>query len=419
MAAPGCAIPVYRDAAWKGVPFLCETSSDEFGRRGDQYEYPLSEETGYKDLGRKIRRFKLEGYLIGSDQVDKSVRMARAAESPEPGTLVHPMFGNQRVACVTLRISADYRKDIKRTRLDFDFVEANASMAPYAISAATEAMFATGSRAVEAGIAQSTWAPTLGAVDAATAIELNLAGHVSPASDEESFDVLSVLTRSLTPEPVLIGGVPTPVALGVTPLATSSATFEQTKTRAGYIQFENVVNPIAEGTATIRRLHTDAMKRLRAFNAFVVEQSDNTPSVESLIVAARLSLIRDYALTAAQTTYQTVSEALLDLDFVMSVYDDEEKVASRTCYDAVVTAVRTARASAARTIITKNIRLPGIVLQDHHGLWPSVVVAHKHFADGRRYQQVEDYNPHMSPFHIGRTIVAPAATGSAGHVAGG
>lgn len=411
MAAPDCAIPVYRDASWKGVSFLCETSADEFGRRGDQYEYPLSEETGYKDLGRKIRRFKLEGYLIGSDQVDQSVQMARAAESPQPGILIHPMFGNQMVACVTLRVSADYRKDIKRTRLDFDFVEANSSMAPYALGAAIAQVFASGSVAVDTARQTAPWAPTVAAVEAASRVELDLATHVMPASDEDSFDMVAVLQRSATPVP-FIAQIPTaPVQLqrlSTTPLA-ASATFAQTKSRAGYLRFDEVVNPIDQGTATVRRLHKDAMQRLRAFNAFVVEQADGSPSIESLIVAARLSLIRDYALTAAQTTYATVSEAFLDLDFVMAIYDDEERMAARTCYDALATAVRQARADAARHIISRNIRLPGVVSFPVDGQWPSPVVAHKLYADGRRYAQIEAYNTQMSPFHMGRTVIAPAS----------
>src|SRR5262245_52975871 len=97
-----CKVPTYQRATWKGVPFEVESSADEFGRRGDLYEYPLSEDTAFKDLGRKARRFRVEGYLIGAEQVSLTQRMQRAAESPEPGTLVHPMYGSQRVSCATL-----------------------------------------------------------------------------------------------------------------------------------------------------------------------------------------------------------------------------------------------------------------------------------------------------------------------------
>src|SRR5215475_9877075 len=70
----------YLHASYNGVEFFVETSSDEFGRRGDLYEYPLSDDTGYKDLGRKARRFKVEGYLIGADQVEKTRRIVDTVE---------------------------------------------------------------------------------------------------------------------------------------------------------------------------------------------------------------------------------------------------------------------------------------------------------------------------------------------------
>src|SRR5262245_9255525 len=116
MPAIDCALPQYLQASFKGVPFNVESSDDEFGRRGDLYEYPLSEQTAYKDLGRKARKFKVEGYLIGGNQVAQTAAIAAVAESPEPGMLVHPMYGAQLVACVTLTTKAEYRKDRRRTK---------------------------------------------------------------------------------------------------------------------------------------------------------------------------------------------------------------------------------------------------------------------------------------------------------------
>ena len=47
-----------------------------------------------------------------------------------------------------------------------------------------------------------------------------------------------------------------------------------------------------EGTATVRRLHTDALRRLREFNEFVVNRTEARPSVESLVLTTRLAMIR-------------------------------------------------------------------------------------------------------------------------------
>src|SRR5262249_23546675 len=79
-----CSAPTYHIAKWKQFEFFVDTSTDEVGRRGDIYEYPLSDYIGYKDLGAKASRFKLEGYLIGVDQLSKTLEIMREARSPEP-----------------------------------------------------------------------------------------------------------------------------------------------------------------------------------------------------------------------------------------------------------------------------------------------------------------------------------------------
>lgn len=399
--AVDCLIPVYLSASWKGMSFHVDSSDDKFGRRGEVYEYPLGEITGYKDLGRKARRFKVDGYLIGGDQVGQTNAMAMAAESPQPGILIHPMFGPQLVACVTLSVSADYRTEKRRTKLSFDFVEAMPSLAPYIFGVAISAMFAAGSDAVSASTTQANWVPTPRATAAANAISLSLGTKIAPAIDEDSYDAISMLRRGVQPIEV----APQQEVQG---LAASS---DQTAgANEAYRSFLDVTLPIENGTATIRRIHTDTLKRLREWNAVVVAQDDATsPSIESMIVTARLALIRDFALTSAQTSYATVRDAINDLDFVMAVYDEEEAVATKRCDDVLVTAIRTARASAAQSILAKNIALPGVVQSPTDGVWPSLIVAHKLYFDGRRYLDVESYNPQMSPFFIGRTVVAPAA----------
>src|SRR5262249_5843805 len=156
-----------------------------------------------------------------------------------------------------------------------------------------------------------------------------------------------------------------------------------------YPIFADAVDPIDEGTATVVRLHADALARLREFNKFVVDRSDGTPSVESLIVTTRLALIRDYATKVAETNYPTMGVALADLDFIMAVYDDEEVAATARCDDVLVNAIRAARATAASTIIARTIGLPGVVeTSAANGIWPSLVVAQNLFGDGKRYQEL-------------------------------
>lgn len=372
-----CIVPVYLSASWKGVPFYCDSTSDEFGRRGDLYEYPLGEQPGYKDLGRRARRFKVEGYLIGTDQVAQTQAMASAAESPEPGLLMHPIYGSQQVACVTLTTAADYRKEKKRTKLSFEFVEANQPAAPVMIGMAISTLFSFGSAVVTAASQIADWIPSGADISFAVDISASLARAITPATDEAAFDAIDMLTR------------------------------------ASFPTFAAAADPINFGSATVARIHTtDAAPRLRAFNAAIVSTTaavNYTPAVQTLAQTARLIAIRDFTTAAAQTKYETVKGALDDLDFIMAVYDEEESIALADCDDALVSAIHSARAAAVSAILARNIRLPGIASSPVDGEWPSVVVAHKLYADGTRYQQIERYNPLLSPYWMGRNVVAPAA----------
>jgi len=405
-----CKEPTYRSAKFKGVEFHCESTGDEFGRRGHLYEYPLSEDVGFKDLGRKARRFKVEGYLIGTDQIEKTKKMADAAESKEPGTLIHPMYGNQTVSCVTLTVTADYKKDKKRTKLVFEFIEANPSKAPFQVGIGSlSKLFDQGSEAVNASIesGEKSWTPTDGAGDAAAKTSGDLAKQVSPAKDEQSFDTISKLQRAGPRDRGGFESNPGPDRPGgIAALLTAA---EATTPEVIFGSFAAVAGPINEGTATIRRIHVDALVRLRAFNHdLVTSQLNPSAAIEALIVTARLCLVRDYALVVAATVYQTVHAALEDLDFVIACYDDEERAATTLCDDRLVAAIRAARAGAVLTILNRNIRLPGIVRMNVGGVWPSLVVAQKKYFDGKRYDQVEAYNPSMPPFFIGREITTPA-----------
>lgn len=371
-----CEIPQFYPASWRGVPFVVEKSEDKFGRRGDIYEYALSNNVAHKDLGRKARRFKVEGWLLGGNQVQLTQEMSQAAEAPEPATLVHPIFGEQTVACIEVKFKVDYIKEIRQTKLEFEFVEAAQSLAPYVIGSNVNNLFTVNWAAIIAAIRQAVWIITASVNDQAETqrITRSLASLISPAVDEESFDAIDRLER---------------------------APYD-------YRTFRSIAGAIVEGTATIRRIHDDAVERLRSWNASLAAPA-GSPSVESLILLARLAIGRDLGLAVAQNTYRTVRDALADLDFLMKIFDEEEQIAVYRCADELTLAIREARAETARQVLDANIRLPGVVTREVHGTWPSLVVAHKLYGDGRRYADVEAYNPDMNPLFMGRTVVAPAA----------
>lgn len=413
--APDCDLPTYYVASWKGVEFFVDSTSDEFGRRGDVYEYPLSDWIGYKDLGRRARRFKVEGYIIGADQVAKSRRLRDFADSAEPGVYTHPMFGDIAVACISCTLNAEYRKEKKRTRVSFEFVEAGPSMAPYGAGQSPSDVMNATNLAVEIAkiITSSWWRPELEGQEWLDDINTNLSSELDP-KDERGHDNKDALQPEWNDD-LVSGGITRMQALreqargvlprGVMPMA--EIDYQKQYEQFIGVTYQQVISPINIGISEIRRMHLDALKRLKDFNSFVVQRSQPplVTSVQALVITTRLAIARDFAVAASVKGYRTIKEALDDLDWLMQLYDEEEEIATQHCDDSLVNAIGKARAIAAEVILGRAVRLPGIGQYNVDGVWPSLVVAQKLYNDGRRFQQVEDYNQTMSTFFMGRGVI--------------
>jgi hypothetical protein len=293
-------------------------------------------------------------------------------------------------------------------------------MAPFMAGATLSAMFDLGSLAVGASRDSAIWQPSAADAEVTRDISATLGDAIAPAIDEASWDAIDMLHRgwssiyeSSLRQVIPYMPTPLPARVGFSQISTApQAPVSASAGLAAYATFAAAIEPIDYGSATVRRIHEDdSLQRLRSFNGYVVNRTTNltSPSVQSLVISTRLIMIRDYAVAAAENTYDTVKGALDDLDFIMAVYDEEEAYATQRCDDALVAAIHHARAAAASAILSRNIRLPGIAETNVGGLWPSVVVAHKLYADGTRYQQVENYNPLQNPFFIGRTVVGPVS----------
>lgn len=82
-----------RKASFRGVPFHVTVDDLGGGRRKVVHEYPQRDKPYVEDLGRSVRRFSVQGFVIGLDYMDGRDRLLAAIEAKGPGTLVHPWFG--------------------------------------------------------------------------------------------------------------------------------------------------------------------------------------------------------------------------------------------------------------------------------------------------------------------------------------
>lgn len=83
-------------ASFRGVPFLVETAELSTGRRVVVHEFPLRDDPFVEDLGRRARRFRVDGYVIGDDYLTQKNALLDALELEGPGQLVHPYYGQRR-----------------------------------------------------------------------------------------------------------------------------------------------------------------------------------------------------------------------------------------------------------------------------------------------------------------------------------
>lgn len=85
--------------SWRGVPFLCRDTSNDAGQRLAKFEFPDSDQVYVQALGRGIKEFRLEIYVVGDDYFAQRAALEEALDADGPGTLVHPYRGPLQVFC--------------------------------------------------------------------------------------------------------------------------------------------------------------------------------------------------------------------------------------------------------------------------------------------------------------------------------
>lgn len=116
--------------SWRGVPFLCRDTSNDAGQRLAKFEFPDSDQVYVQGLGRGIKEYRLEIYVIGDDYFTQRDALETALDADGPGTLVHPYRGPLQVYCqhpVRLKESAAQGR---AAFVEAVFVEAGAETAP-------------------------------------------------------------------------------------------------------------------------------------------------------------------------------------------------------------------------------------------------------------------------------------------------
>lgn len=96
-----------RPGSFRGIPFAMTELSQTGGKRLVVDEYPEQDEHTVDELGRKPRRFRMRGLIVGDAYLDVRDRLRAALEEEGPGQLLHPWRGALQVYTGDYEIGQD------------------------------------------------------------------------------------------------------------------------------------------------------------------------------------------------------------------------------------------------------------------------------------------------------------------------
>lgn len=83
-----------QDAAFKGLPFDCLRTGDQFARDVATYTYPYIDGGDTEDMGRQPRRFSMTAVFFGELYDVQLEAFLTLLDQPGPGELMHPVYGS-------------------------------------------------------------------------------------------------------------------------------------------------------------------------------------------------------------------------------------------------------------------------------------------------------------------------------------
>lgn len=93
---------------FRGVAFDVKGEQGQNGgRRTVKREFPLRENGGADDLGKRLREYSFNAVIIGDDYMTRRDALIAALDAPGPGELVHPNYGTLQIQVDTWNCKED------------------------------------------------------------------------------------------------------------------------------------------------------------------------------------------------------------------------------------------------------------------------------------------------------------------------
>lgn len=386
----------YLPASFKGVPFEAESADSEHGRRGAEGEFPFGETPAYADLGRRIRSYSLRAIFQTNNHRLESEALIAACESRGAGLLVHPTRGPVMAACRSARVTDSPKDAAGVTYIELDFVEANEAASGLGLVGSLTTLAISGFIAAASGSFRRNYSPStvrtynVPAVIATMneAVDQLREGYLIVSAGDDSkkrWDTVRDFNSVQLDEFVLY-------------------------------DVDNAVNVVRNSFSQIDAAATGSAKFevLRRIINWSSQSSglagESATSQNSVFTVIRLLASAYLAKAFTEEAANTIDEALMEYDQIMTVLEQEAELANEGCADnELFLSIRTFTTSAARVLLERAYNSPTLVVYAFPGNVHSLVAAWEIFGNASRSTTLEGRNKGPS-WAVGPKIIAERVT---------
>lgn len=366
------------NASFGGAKFFVRTGERTAGRRTVTHEYPLRDDPFVEDLGRGVRKFEVEGYVIGPEYLAARDALITALETEGAQELVHPLYG-------TKRVTLDGQVKIRETNdsggmavFTMPFIETPAK--PVQPSAALDGSGLVTASAAAAGAAAGTsflsaYSPGLLLASISQSVQ-NALGKVNAVvaattSDAQQLAIIQSQVSNLKSAAASLVNEPASLLSGL------QGVFDAVTSVSGLVSLYVYDPGVVPPATTPDRIIEQA-------NFFAAQQ-----------LIQRLALVQAATLLPSQT-FVSYEDAVTQRTAITELIDDQALVAADDTYPALVQL----RADLCMAVPGANSDLPRIASHTPITTVPSLVLAQQLYGDVSLEQDIIDRNGVQNPGFI-------------------
>lgn len=362
-----CHTDSYLEASYNGIPFTALEVTSEHGRRTAIGEFPFSNEVGAVDMGRKVRRYQFRARFDNDNHQTMATALIAAAELPGPGILVHPTRGVINATVESLRVTNDIVgaqgiTSIELTLVEFNLWNNGLGLVGSLLGLLVRPLLESSSTEFEANYS-------------VRSEPLYLQGDVEAQATAAALLYASEYARNGSTNPRAYADM---VQVAEDPVLRSDPDVMNDLVRLGTAAvYSGAATPVAK---------YNAMRRIA--NAAVTGKVSGTNSGEALATHQRIVAAGYMAQAALARNYTDAGQAMLAMDQVNAVLDQETRLAYERCDNAMYLSLVKYKADFTRRMYQITYGAPRKQQYDFGGAVNPLVAAYAIWDDATRSREL-------------------------------